>query len=90
MLLEADMLRNLWSIGDGVTRQHSAYFTKPVGVTNRTRFREDIRAIVGGALAAAFLAAAFAGWVPNSFMSDGTMAAIAAVFGGVAGKVFLV
>lgn len=84
------MLRNILSIGDGVKRRDSDYFTKPNGHSNRSRFREDVRAILGGALAAAFLAAAFAGWVPNSFISDGAMAALAALFGGVAGKLFLV
>lgn len=84
------MLKHLLQIGDGLKRRDSDYFTNKSGRLHRSRFREDVRAIVGGALAAAFLAAAFSNLVPNSIISDGAMAASAALVGGVAGKLFLV
>ena len=84
------MLKSLLRIGDGVKRRDTEYFTNASGATHRSRFREDVRAIVGGALAAAFLAAAFANFVPNSLISDGAMTGIAAVAGGIGGKLFLV
>lgn len=56
----------------------------------RSRARIDFSAIVGGALAAAFIVAAFSNFIPNTLVSDGTLAAFAAVAGGVIGKLFLV
>jgi len=84
------MLKHLVSIGTGLTRGDSDYFTNASGSEHRSRFREDVRAIVGGALALGFLAAALANLVPNSFISDGLMTAIAALAGGIGGKIFLV
>jgi hypothetical protein len=90
MLVETPMLKSLLRIGHGVKRRDSEYFTNASGATHRNRFREDIRAVVGGALAAAFVAAAFTNLVPNSLISDGAMTVAAALAGGIGSKLFLV
>jgi hypothetical protein len=77
------------AIGDVVKPQDRLYFIPP-SATGRKPFPEDLSAIIGGALAAAFLAAALSNLVPDSYLSDGVITAIAAVAGGVGGKLFLV
>jgi hypothetical protein len=69
-----------------LTERDSRYFTAR-GDAGHSHFREDIRAIAGGALAAAFIVAALAQVVPHF---DGTLApTVAAILGGVAGKTLL-
>jgi hypothetical protein len=65
------------------------YFTRAYHLTGRTRFRDDLRAIVGGALAAAFLAAALSSFVHIPFLSVSEIALIAAGAGAIAGKIVL-
>ena len=84
------MLKNVLGIGRGLTRRDADYFTNTSRKGRHSRFREDLRAIVGGALAAAFLAAAFSNLIPNTFLSDEAVTASAALAGGVMGKFFLV
>lgn len=69
-------------------RDHG-YFTEPRGRAGRSYFREDVRNIVGGALAAAFIATAITSFVHIPVISEGAFAAIAAVIGGFAGKTVL-
>jgi hypothetical protein len=72
-----------------LTHSDHTYFTKACPRSGRTRFREDVRAIIGGALAAAFIAAWLTSLVHVPLISDGTATAVAAAAGGLAGKFFL-
>jgi hypothetical protein len=66
-------------------RDHT-YFTQVCPRTGHTRFREDMYAIVGGALAATLIAATLTSLFHVPFFSDGQFAAAAAVAGGLTGK----
>ncbi len=65
-------------VGDGATP------------TNRSHFRQDLHAIVGGALAAAFVASALGGYVDFPHISNATLTLIAGFIGAVGGKYILV
>lgn len=70
---------------------NTRYFTEPaVSGGTHSHFRQDLRAIVGGALAAAFVAAAFTSVVELHFVSDTVFTFLAGVIGAIGGKYALV
>ncbi|MEA2907467.1 MAG: hypothetical protein QOI12_4854 [Alphaproteobacteria bacterium] len=87
------MMKHLLRFVDGVhllRQRDTGYFTTPDGAARRSRFREDVHAMVGGAIAAAFIAAVFANFVPNEIISDGALTTIAAFVGAFIGKLTLI
>lgn len=70
-------------------KKDHTYFTKACPRTGRSRFREDLRSIVGGGLAAAMIAAALVGLVHVPYLSDSEFVAAAAGVGALAGKFVL-
>jgi hypothetical protein len=82
-LEEADVLNRAKNSGAGYAiLEQDTTKTRPVGTT--------LRAIVGGALASAFIAAAFSNFIPNDIISDGAVTTAAAVVGGIIGKFYLI
>jgi hypothetical protein len=86
------MSKLLRRMATGVTqllKDDRDYFTEGRGTNGHTHFREDIRAIVGGALAAMFVVAALAN-LTNVPELSGTIVTVAvAGIGGVAGHFVL-
>jgi hypothetical protein len=79
---------HLLRIGRKTSQMDSTYFSSTAA--GKHNFRDDLRAIVGGALAFAFFAAAITGSIdPPLLFSDATWTAIAGLVGAVAGKVML-
>ena len=72
-----------------LTSDDPSYFTSVCPRSGRTRFRADVRSIIGAALAAAFIAAGLASMADFSPASTGEVAAIAATAGAIAGKFLL-
>lgn len=67
------------------------YFVGDAGAADRpSHFRQDLRAIVGGALAAAFVASALSGYVEIPHISDSFLTLIAGILGAVGAKYILV
>lgn len=62
-----------------------SYFTAGSGHAGHTHFREDIRAVIGGAFAAAFIVAALANLTQVPALSGTIATVLAAGIGGVAG-----
>jgi hypothetical protein len=56
----------------------------------RISLQQTARAVVGGALASAFIAAALAHFIPDHIISDGLLTTGAAIAGGIVGKVYLI
>jgi hypothetical protein len=85
------VIRPLVRMGQGLSalmERDAAYF-KRQGGQRYSRFREDIRLIVGGALAAAFVVSAFTGHIDVAYVNS-AITLIAAVIGGVVAKYLLV
>ena len=86
------MLRPLMRIGKGglsaLKKEDSGYFKGKAG--GRSHFRDDIRLIAGGALAAAFVASAFTGHIEIPYVSDAAVTVVAAAAGGIGAKYLLV
>lgn len=80
------MPSNLLSLLRGLLGLHPdrRYFTGPKD-NKGSALRHDLHAIVGGALAAAFIAAGLANIV-NLPLADGWVTIIAGILGGIAGK----
>jgi len=78
----------LFRMGKKARALDSSYFNGTS--TERHSFRGDLRAVIGGALAFAFFAAAVTGSVEQTLLfSDATWTAIAGLAGGIAGKFML-
>jgi hypothetical protein len=60
------------------------------GTSKTTSTETMLRAIVGGALASAFIAASFSNFIPNEIISDGAFTTGAALVGGLVGKFYLI
>jgi hypothetical protein len=82
-LEEVDVLDRAKNSGTGYAiLEQDAPKTMPAGGV--------LRAVVGGALASAFIAAAFSNFIPNDIISDGAVTTAAAVVGGIVGKFYLI
>ena len=71
------------------TQNDPSYFTRRCPVSGRTKFRSDVRAIAGGALAAAFIAAGLISMSHHPIPRAGELTAAAATLGAIAGKFVL-
>lgn len=79
-------------MGKGISalKQKDPQYFLTRGGSKRSHFREDVRLIAGGALAAAFVASAFTGHIDFPWLSDSVVTFLAAVIGGVGAKYVLV